>query len=83
MAAPVSAATSAIYFSMSEEDIEHAMKQPWVSVGIDHDTASFAVNSIRRWWQTMGQQRYPQARQLMISADGGGSTMSTNASSGL
>jgi transposase len=45
----------------------------WVSVGIDHDTASFAVNAIRRWWQTMGQQRYPKARQLMISADGGGS----------
>jgi len=45
----------------------------WVSVGIDHDTASFAVNSIRRWWQTMGRKRYPQARQLTISADGGGS----------
>ena len=45
----------------------------WVSVGIDHDTASFAVNSIRRWWQTMGRSRYPQARQLTISADGGGS----------
>jgi transposase len=45
----------------------------WVSVGIDHDTASFAVNSIRRWWQTMGRKRYPKARRLMISADGGGS----------
>jgi len=45
----------------------------WVSVGIDHDTASFAVNSIRRWWQTMGQQRYPNASQLVITADGGGS----------
>jgi transposase len=45
----------------------------WVSVGIDHDTASFAVNAIRRWWQTMGQQRYPKARRLIISADGGGS----------
>lgn len=45
----------------------------WVSVGIDHDTASFAVNSIRRWWQTMGHKRYPEARRLMISADGGGS----------
>lgn len=45
----------------------------WVSVGIDHDTASFAVNSIRRWWQTMGQKRYPDARRLVITADGGGS----------
>ena len=44
-----------------------------VSVGIDHDTASFAVNSIRRWWQTMGRKRDPQARQLTIFADGGGS----------
>jgi transposase len=45
----------------------------WVSVGIDHDTASFAVNSIRRWWQAMGRERYPQARRLLITADGGGS----------
>ncbi len=45
----------------------------WVSVGIDHDTASFAVNTIRRWWQTMGQVRYPQATRLLITADCGGS----------
>lgn len=45
----------------------------WVSVGIDHDTASFAVNSIRRWWQSMGCQRYPNATQLVITADCGGS----------
>jgi hypothetical protein len=45
----------------------------WVSVGIDHDTASFAVNAIRRWWQTMGQARYPAARSLVITADCGGS----------
>jgi hypothetical protein len=45
----------------------------WVSLGIDHDTASFAVNAIRRWWQTMGQQRYREARCLTITADGGGS----------
>jgi transposase len=45
----------------------------WVSVGIDHDTASFAVNAIRRWWQTMGQTRYPNATRLLITADGGGS----------
>jgi hypothetical protein len=45
----------------------------WVSVGVDHDTASFAVNSIRRWWQIMGRERYPTAKTLWITADGGGS----------
>lgn len=45
----------------------------WVSVGVDHDTAAFAVNTIRRWWSTMGQERYPNAKRLMITADGGGS----------
>ena len=45
----------------------------WVSVGIDHDTASFAVNAIRRWWQTMGRARYPTAHSLVITADCGGS----------
>ena len=45
----------------------------WVSVGIDHDTASFAVNTIRRWWQAMGRARYPQATRLLITADCGGS----------
>jgi hypothetical protein len=45
----------------------------WVSVGIDHDTASFAVNAIRRWWHAMGQARYPAARSLLITADCGGS----------
>jgi hypothetical protein len=45
----------------------------WVSVGVDHDTASFAVNSIRRWWNAMGRQRYPNATSLLITADGGGS----------
>ena len=45
----------------------------WVSVGIDHDTASFAVNAIRRWWRTMGKKRHPKAKRLMITADGGGS----------
>jgi len=45
----------------------------WVSVGADHDTASFAVQAIRRWWKTMGEERYPNATRLMISADGGGS----------
>jgi hypothetical protein len=45
----------------------------WVSVGVDHDTAAFAVESIRRWWNTMGCQVYPQAKGLLITADGGGS----------
>jgi len=45
----------------------------WVSVGVDHDTAAFAVNTIRRWWRRMGQKLYPRARSLMITADGGGS----------
>ena len=45
----------------------------WVSVGTDHDTASFAVHAIRRWWRTMGKQRHPKATRLIISADGGGS----------
>jgi Rhodopirellula transposase DDE domain len=47
--------------------------QGWVSVGIDHDTAQFAVNSIRRWWTRMGHRRFPHARELLITADGGGS----------
>ena len=45
----------------------------WVSVGTDHDTASFAVHAIQRWWDTLGQTRYPKASRLMITADGGGS----------
>jgi hypothetical protein len=45
----------------------------WVSVGVDHDTAAFAVNTIRNWWSTMGRARYPAAKRLMITADGGGS----------
>jgi hypothetical protein len=47
--------------------------QGWVSVGIDHDTAQFAVNSIRRWWRQMGHRRFPKAKDLLITADGGGS----------
>ena len=45
----------------------------WVSVGVDHDTASFAVNAIRSWWRMMGQARYPEAGNLLITADCGGS----------
>ena len=47
--------------------------EAWVGVGTDHDTSAFAVQTIRRWWFSMGVQRYPQAKQLVITADGGGS----------
>ena len=47
--------------------------QGWVSVGIDHDTARFATEAIRRWWTKMGSKRYRDARELLITADGGGS----------
>lgn len=50
-----------------------AANQGWVSVGIDHDTAEFAVATIRRWWYEMGRPLYPQATELLITADGGGS----------
>ncbi len=45
----------------------------WVSVGTDHDTAAFAVETIRRWWTTMGRVRYPDATRLLVTADAGGS----------
>jgi transposase len=45
----------------------------WVSVGMDHDTAEFAVETIRRWWRSMGQPAYPHAKRLLITADAGGS----------
>lgn len=45
----------------------------WVSIGVDHDTASFAVNAVRRWWKLMGRGAYPRARSLLITADSGGS----------
>ena len=47
--------------------------QGWVSVGVDHDTASFAVNAIRRWWKVMGRDAYPGTASLLITADSGGS----------
>jgi len=50
-----------------------AANSGWVSVGVDHDTAAFAVNSIRQWWLTVGRARYPEATRLLITADGGGS----------
>jgi Rhodopirellula transposase DDE domain len=50
-----------------------ATNDGWVSVGVDHDPAAFAVQTIRRWWQDIGRQRYPDAHRLVITADGGGS----------
>jgi hypothetical protein len=52
-------------------DLTH--NEGWVSVGIDHDTAEFAAEAIRRWWRKMGSKRYPRASELLITADGGGS----------
>jgi hypothetical protein len=50
-----------------------ALNNGWVSVGIDHDTAEFACETIRRWWRRMGKASYPHAKELLILADGGGS----------
>ena len=50
-----------------------ANNEAWVSVGIDHDTGAFAVESIRRWWYTMGLPRFAEAGGVLITADGGGS----------
>jgi len=47
--------------------------EAWVNVGIDHDTAEFAVESIKRWWKNMGRRAYPEANELLVTADGGGS----------
>ncbi len=52
-------------------DLKH--NTGWVSVGVDHDTAEFAVATLGRWWDEMGRELYPQATRLMITADGGGS----------
>lgn len=53
--------------------LDLAQNAAWVSVGVDHDTAAFAVQSIRRWWYLMGRWTYPRARRLLITADSGGS----------
>ena len=53
-----------------------AKNQGWVSVGISKDTAEFAVNTIRTWWQQMGKEQYGQTKKLLITADGGGSNSS-------
>ena len=55
-------------------DVTH--NEGWVSVGIDHDTARFAAEALRRWWKKMGSKRYPNAKELLITADGGGSNSS-------
>jgi DDE family transposase len=52
---------------------DEAPNTGWVSVGIDHDTATFAVETVRRWWRYMGSKVYPRAKRLLITADGGGS----------
>jgi transposase len=52
---------------------DEATTTGWVSVGVDHDTAEFAVETIRRWWRHMGSKAYPRAKRLLITADGGGS----------
>ena len=52
--------------------------QGWVSVGVSHDTAAFAVASIGRWWNHMGRKAYPKASTLLVSADGGGSNGTRN-----
>jgi hypothetical protein len=50
----------------------------WVSVGIDHDTARFAAQTLGRWWREMGARRFPRARELLVTADGGGSNGTRN-----
>lgn len=55
-----------------------ARTEGFVNVGISYDTAEFAVESIRRWWNLLGRKRYPNATKLLITADGGGSNGSRN-----
>jgi Rhodopirellula transposase DDE domain len=59
-------------------DIKH--NEGFVNVGMTHDTAEFSVNSILQWWNRMGKARYPNAKKLLICADGGGSNGSSNRS---
>lgn len=59
----------AIPYGVYDVDVDEG----WVTVGTDHDTSTFAVESIRRWWEQMGRERYPQATRLLITADAGGS----------
>jgi len=57
-------------------DVTH--NEAWVSVGIDHDTALFAARTLGRWWREMGGERFPRARELLVTADGGGSNGARN-----
>lgn len=57
-------------------DMTH--NQGWVSVGVDHDTAQFAMHSVLQWWYQMGRTVHPNAKELLITADGGGSNGSRN-----
>jgi hypothetical protein len=66
---PSEALGKVIPYGVSDE----ATNTGWVSVGVDHDTAEFAVETVRRWWRHMGREVYPQAKRLLITADGGGS----------
>jgi hypothetical protein len=59
----------AIPYGVYDIDADEA----WVSVGVDHDTSAFAVETIRRWWHNMGSERYPDATRLLVTADCGGS----------
>src|SRR6266545_2547366 len=52
---------------------DSARNEAWVSVGIDHDTAEFAVATLERWWREMGKKSYPNASKILVTADGGGS----------
>ena len=58
------------------DDLVH--KSGFVNVGIDHETAEFAVESIRRWWRTCGTHLYPEKKEFLITADGGGSNGAKN-----
>ncbi|GEM_PF-4932197 len=65
------------YISLKSVPDERARRlwadKGWVNVGTDHDTSEFAVENIRRWWNKMGKEYYPKAKELLITADGGGS----------
>jgi transposase len=72
-------------YDFEDQELGHAIpygvydltsNQGWVSVGIDHDTAEFATETIRRWWLEMGLKLYPKATELLLTADGGGSNSS-------
>ena len=69
MTFPQDAAGKAIPYGI----YDMASNEAWVSVGRDHDTPAFAVASLRQWWNEMGRHRYPEAGELFITADAGGS----------